>query len=319
MAVYTHLTKENINLLLEEYSIGKLISFRPITAGVENTNYFIDTDQDTFVLTIYEKRVEQQALPFYLGLMKHLHDKGAPVPNPLTNKSEKLYSTILGKSCAIISFLEGKSAHQIQNDHLAELGQHMAKLHLLSSDFSHSMTNRFSLPSWEGLFLQTKDKADQLKKGLSNEIEEHLQFLKTHWPQNLPTGIIHGDLFPDNVFFKNNHLSGMIDFYFACTDFWMYDIAICLNAWCFEVGGDFNVTKARLLLTNYHKVRPISEEELNALPILASGAAMRFLLTRLYDWLYPATGAVVTPKNPLEYLQRLRFHQHITSHSEYGL
>ncbi len=319
MAVYTHLTQNDVGQLLKHYNLGTCISYQGITSGVENSNYMLVTTTGKFILTIYEKRVVKADLPFYLELMNHLQQRQIPVPSPLATTDGTWLSEIHHKPCAIVSFLEGKSALQLSNSHLSELGSHMARMHLASSNFSQSLENRFSLTSWFALFVQIKDYLHTIKPGLSQEIEQHLQHLQTHWPQQLPKGVIHGDLFPDNVFFQGHKLSGMIDFYFACSDFLMYDIAICLNAWCFETGGDFNITKAKLLLTHYHQIRPLSEDELNALPILASGAAMRFLLTRLYDWLHQNKDAIVIPKNPLEYLSRLRFHHNIVSHTEYGL
>lgn len=319
MAVYTHLSASEIAQLLLEYSIGSFISSKEITAGVENSNYLLTTTQNTYILTIYEKRVRIEDLPFYLKLMFHLNHHSISCPTPIATKKGDLFTTIKNKPCAIISFLDGQSSSSISNWQLKELGEAMGHMHLASSDFSMRTPNHFSLESWIKLNNQVKPKADSLKPGLAEEINYHLQFIQAQWPKDLPCGIIHGDLFPDNVFFQDNKLSGIIDFYFACYDFLMYDIAICLNAWCFEQGGDFNITKAKLMLTHYHKTRPISEAELNALPVLASGAALRFLLTRLYDWLHQSKDALVKPKDPLEYLQKLRFHHNIKSHTEYGL
>lgn len=319
MAVYTHLTSEDVTNLLKHYAIGTLISFKEIIAGVENSNYFIKTSTGKYILTIYEKRVKIDDLPYYLTLMQHLFQKGFPCPTPIQTVHSQLSYTIKGKACAIISFLEGKSTQNIQNHHLMKLGQSIAQMHLFSKNFPGVKPNHFSVESFSPLFERIKGQIDDVKVGLSDEIQDHLSFVINHWPKHLPTGTIHGDIFPDNVFFDDDQLTGVIDYYFACTDFFMYDIAICLNAWCFEQGGDFNITKAKLLLTHYHEVRPISDEELNALPVLASGASLRFLLTRLFDWLNPSKDAVVTPKDPLEYLKKLRFHHHIKSHHEYGL
>ena len=319
MAVYTHLSPADITSLLSQYAIGEFVSYQGIESGVENSNYRIHTSQNQFILTIYEKRVREMDLPFYLGFMHHLQQQGIPCPIPVKTRTGKLLTTCQEKPSAIVSFLQGKSLATIQNAHLQELGTHMARMHLASLTFPMQLENRFSVASWRELFTQITGNAHALKPGLSEEIAYHLDFIDTHWPSGLPTGIIHGDLFPDNVFFTSGKLSGLIDFYFSCSDFLMYDLAICLNAWCFEPGGDFNITKARCLLTYYHQVRPLSEAELSALPILASGAALRFLLTRLYDWLNPSATALVTPKDPLEYLKKLRFHHNIQSHLEYGL
>lgn len=319
MAVYTHLSPSSIETLLSEYTIGTLVSYRPIEAGIENTNYNLTTSTGRFILTVYEKRVQETDLPFYLGLMRHLQQQGVPCPVPLCTQDGKLYTSIDQKPCAIVSFLEGKSVVSLQNIHLQALGTSMAKMHLASLSFPMQLPNRFLLSSWHELFTLVRPLADTLKPGLAEEIAYHLHFIESHWPSDLPEGIIHGDLFPDNVFFTAGTLSGIIDFYFSCSDFLMYDLAICLNAWCFEHGSDFNITKARLLLTHYHDTRPLSEKELSALPVLASGSALRFLLTRLYDWLHRPNNALVTPKDPLEYLRKLRFHHNIRSHLEYGL
>lgn len=319
MAVYTHLSPAAIETILSHYTIGTLVSYRPIESGIENSNYDLTTSTGRFILTLYEKRVQEADIPFYLGLMHHLQQQHIPCPVPIPTTHGAFYTTMEGKPCAIVSFLQGKSTILPQNAHLQALGSSMAQMHKASLSFPMQLPNRFSLASWYELFARVQDRADSLKLGLAEEISSHLDFLTSHWPTDLPKGTIHGDLFPDNVFFMNGTLSGIIDFYFSCSDFLMYDVAICLNAWCFEPGSDFNITKARLLLTHYHKIRPISEAELSALPVLATGASLRFLLTRLYDWLHVPEGALVTPKDPLEYLRKLRFHHNIQSHLEYGL
>lgn len=320
MAVYTLVTLEDIARLLASYPIGEAITLQGISEGVENSNYFLETTQGRYILTVYEKRVKKEDLPFYLGLMSHLAGKGIKCPLPVADCQGNYLQDIQGKPAAITHFLEGKSTRRIENWHLEALGEAMASMHKAGQDYAGRITNPFSLASWQSLFARVKPRADEVKKGLSEEIEERLEWLKWHWPKApLPSGIIHADLFPDNVFFKDHHLSGIIDYYFACHDFLMYDIVISLNAWCFEHGRDFNLTKARRLLSSYHKVRGITLPELEALPVLASGAAMRFLLTRLSDWLNPVEGAMVTPKDPREYLYKLRFHQGVASYKVYGL
>lgn len=319
MAVYTTVCDSEIDMLLARYDIGRLRELKGIEAGVENSNYFLTTDKNRYVLTIYEKRVNVDDLPFYLELKKHLAARGVPCPVPIATKDGELLSQIKGRPCAIVSFVQGRDVGSIKNHHVEELGKHIAKMHLAGADFPMRRENNFSLASWLSLFEQVKDRADEVKPGLADEIARQLEYLKRSWPADLPDGIVHADLFPDNVFFNHQQLVGLIDFYFACNDALMYDLAICLNAWCFEKSNDFNVTKARLMLSSYNAVREISAAELEALPLLTSGAAMRFLLTRLYDWLNRSPSALVKPKNPLEYLHRLRFHQGVTSHKEYGL
>lgn len=319
MAVYTHVTDDEVAALLTSYGIGTLVSLKGITSGVENSNYLLTTDQDSYIFTIFEKRVNKNDLPFFLGLKEHLANRGVPCPLPVKTREGALLSSIQSKPCTIVSFLAGKSTHSIRNAHVKELGKHMAHLHLAAHDFKLKRENDLSIASWQSLYDSIKHRVDEILPALSQEIEAQLAALRKHWPINLPQGIIHGDLFPDNVFFKEKTLAGLIDFYFACNDTLMYDLAICLNAWCFEKGNDFNITKAQQLLSSYHAVRPMSSNEFNALPILASGAAMRFLLTRLYDWFHRDETAVVVPKDPLEYLYRLRFHQQVESYQGYVL
>lgn len=319
MAVYTKISTSQLDTLLLEYDIGKATSLREIEEGVENTNYFLDTDKGRYILTIYEKRVNEEDLPFYLNLMRHLASKKIPCPLPIQARNGELISKINKRPCAIVSFLDGKSTRGIKNEHIKELGDNVARMHLAAGDFKMKRENNFSLKRWNEMFRPLKDKCDIVKNGLSSEIEENLDFINSNWPKNLPSGVIHADLFPDNVFYKNQKLVGIIDYYFACNDAFMYDLVICMNSWCFEQSNDFNVTKAKILLNSYNKVRPISEKELDALPILAQGAALRFLLTRLHDWINRVDGALVKPKNPLEYLHKIHFHKGIKSHKEYGL
>lgn len=319
MAVYTKVSETQLDSLLANYSIGKLKALREIESGVENSNYFLTTDKNKYVLTIFEKRVKREDLPFYLGLMQHLAQKNIPCPTPIITHDNQLISSISGKPSTIISFLNGKGVNQIQNYHLEELGKYMAKMHIAADDYPGKIKNSFSLESWIELFDKVKSRADEVKPGLASEIEKELAFLSKNWPDNLPDGIVHGDMFPDNVFFDGEKLVGIIDFYFACHDFLMYDLSVCINAWCFEKNSDLNVTKVKKMFSEYEKIRHLKKEELDALPILTMGAAMRFLLTRLYDWLSHDKEALVTPKNPLEYLAKLRFHKGIKSHTDYGV
>ena len=319
MAVYTTISDNELCEFLLQYDIGTLVTYKGIAEGVENTNFLLETTKGHYILTIYEKRVQTDELPYYLELMQHLSAKGFPSPIPLKTKNGKMLQQLKQRPAAIVSFLQGKGTHNIKNHHLDELGKFMAKMHNEAEDFPMQLPNNFSLSSWKKMAEDIGTKANDVKEGLANEIQQQLDTLSTNWPDALPTGVIHADLFPDNVFFQKNYLSGIIDFYFACNDFLSYDLAICLNAWCFEPHGEFNITKARKLISSYNKVRPLTQEELNALPILASGAAMRFLLTRLYDWINRVDGAIVTPKNPLEYLQKLRFHQGISGPEAYGI
>lgn len=321
MAVYTDVSDEDIARFVAEYDIGTVISFKGIAEGVENTNFLLQTDQASFILTLYEKRVNPDDLPFYLGLMDHLSAKGLNCPTPIHGKDGVALRRLCGRPAAITSFLNGMSPRRIMPHHCLGLGAALAHLHTAGQDFDMYLGNALSVKGWRPLFESCRSDADGVQPGLEKLIEDELAFLEANWPHQLPAGVIHADLFPDNVFFfpGKDDVSGLIDFYFACDDLLAYDIAICMNAWCFEPDNSFNVTKARNLLSNYGKVRALSDDELAALPILARGASLRFLLTRLYDWINTPKDALVTPKNPREYINKLRFHQRIDSASAYGL
>lgn len=319
MAVYTEISDAEITALLQSYTIGNLLALEGIAEGVENSNFFLRTTEGTYILTIYEKRVNPKDLPFFLELMHHLSRHNIPCPTPVADKQGNVLQTLKGRSAAIVSFLQGKSIKQIRNHHLEDLGKQLARMHLAGTQFPMQRTNNFSLEFWQTTFEAVESRADEVTPGLAKEIRQQLAWLQSNWPKHLPSGVIHADLFPDNVFFEHDRISGLIDFYFACNDFLAYDLAICMNSWCFEGHGELNVTKARTLVAAYNSVRPLTAIELHAMPILASGAAMRFLISRLYDWLNRVEGALVTPKNPLEYLKKLRFHQGISKHDAYGI
>jgi homoserine kinase type II len=319
MAVYTEVSDEELEAFVAEYAIGVPISFKGIAEGVENSNYLLQTESGTYILTLYEKRVAVDDLPFFLALMDHLAEKGVPCPTPIHGRDGRALRELCGRPAAIISFLRGMWPRRIMPHHCAALGTAMAEMHLAGQSFSMSRRNSLSLEDWRPLFASCAGRASEVHPGLAGEIEAELEALEAHWPADLPTGIIHADLFPDNVFYLGDKLSGLIDFYFACNDFFAYDLAICLNAWCFESDGSFNITKARQMLIQYRKVRPFSAQELEALPWLARGSATRFLLTRLYDWLHHPEGALVRPKDPLEYRGKLRFHQRVAGPGAYGL
>ena len=320
MAVYTDVSDEDIARFVAEYDIGTVISFKGIAEGVENTNFLLQTDQASFILTLYEKRVNPDDLPFYLGLMDHLSAKGLNCPTPIHGKDGVALRRLCGRPAAITSFLNGMS-RRIMPHHCTGLGAALAHLHTAGQDFDMYLGNALSVTGWRPLFESCRTDANGVQPGLEKLIEDELAFLEANWPHQLPAGVIHADLFPDNVFFfpGKDDVSGLIDFYFACNDLLAYDIAICMNAWCFEPDNSFNVTKARNLLSSYGKVRTLSDDEMAALPILARGASLRFLLTRLYDWINTPKDALVTPKNPREYINKLRFHQRIDSASAYGL
>lgn len=325
MAVYTEVSDEEMEEFVAGYDIGEIMSFKGIAEGVENSNYLLQTDRGNFILTLYEKRTKPADLPFFLGLMEHLAARGLACPTPLHGRDGRSLRELCGRPAAVVTFLTGMSARRLNLSHCAALGEAMAEMHLKGADFPQSRANDLSVSGWRPLFDSAKARADEVKPGLAAFIEAELTDMERHWPTSLPMGLIHADLFPDNVFFRADRqtqvekVSGLIDFYFACTDAFAYDIAICLNAWCFEPDGSFNATKARLMLNGYRKVRALSVDELDALPLLARGAAMRFLLTRLFDWQNTPPGAFVKRKDPLEYYRKLRFHQGITGPGAYGI
>jgi homoserine kinase type II len=271
-------------------------------------------------LTLYEKRVAKNDLPFFLGLMTYLASRGISCPQPVQNKSGEALSTLAGRPAAIIGFLEGVWPRKPSAVHCAGVGQVLAQMHLAGADFPMCRANALSVSGWRPLFEQAASRADEVQIGLRDFIGAELDELESNiWPKNLPIGVIHADLFPDNVFFLGERVSGIIDFTFACTDILAYDVAICLNAWCFENDCSFNVTKARAFLGAYGRVRKLSPAEESALPLLARGAALRFLLTRLVDFLNVPKGALVRPKDPMEYVRKLRFQKGVSSIRDYGV
>jgi homoserine kinase type II len=320
MAVYTDVAADELAEFLRHYDIGELLSYKGIAEGVENSNFLLHTSAGSFILTLYEKRVARGDLPFFLGLMTHLATHGINCPQPMKNKSGEALSTLAGRPAAIINFLEGVWPRKPSAAQCAGVGQALAKMHLAGRDFKMSRANALSVSGWRPLFEQAAPRAGEVQHGLGVFIGTELDYLEGNvWPKDLPSGVIHADLFPDNVFFLGDKLSGIIDFTFACDDMLAYDVAICLNAWCFESDCSFNVTKARAFLNAYGRERPLSEAEQNALPLLARGAALRFLLTRLVDFLNVPPGALVRPKDPLEYVRKLRFHQNVASARDYGI
>jgi len=319
LAVYTDITEDDLKSFLEAYDAGELTSYKGIAEGVENTNFLLHTTKSPLILTLYEKRVEKSDLPFFLGLMHHLADKGLSCPLPLPRKDGELLGELSGRPAALISFLEGMWLRKPEAKHCREVGKALAAMHLAGEGFEIKRPNALSVEGWKVLWEKSRERADEVEKGLQQEIQPEIDFLAANWPEDLPAGVIHADLFQDNVFFLGDGLSGLIDFYFACNDFLAYDVSICLNAWCFEKDGAYNVTKGKALLEGYQSVRPLNAEELNALPLLARGSALRFFLTRLYDWLTTPEGALVVKKDPIEYLRKLRFHRSINDVAEYGL
>ncbi len=319
MAVYTEVSDDDLKAFLADYDLGEVTAFKGIAEGVENSNYLLHTAAGSFILTLYEKRVAPEDLPFFLGLMEHLAGRGIDCPTPVAGRDGKALRRLCDRPAAIVTFLNGLSPRRIQPEHCRALGGALAAMHLAGAGFALRRENDLSVQGWRPLFDASAARAHEVRPGLAEELEAELAGLEANWPEGLPEGVIHADLFPDNVFFLGEGLSGIIDFYFACNDFLAYDLAVCLNAWCFEPDNAFNITKARHMLQAYRTRRPIETTELAALPLLARGAALRFLLTRLYDWLNHPEGALVAPKDPLEYLNKLRFHREVRGPGAYGL
>ena len=319
MAVYTDVAAEELTSFLAGYELGELLSYKGIAEGVENSNFLVHTSNGHFILTLYEKRVAAGDVPFFLALMEHLASRGLTCPQPVKNRAGEALGQLAGRPAALVTFLDGMWIRRPSARHCAAVGEALARLHLAGADFPLKRRNGLSVNDWRALCDATAPRADKVQPGLEAIMTKELAFLEGAWPHGLPQGVIHADLFPDNVFFLGDKLSGLIDFYFACTDTLAYDVAVCLNAWCFEPDHSYNVTKGRDLLQSYMKTRALSVSEKQALPILCRGAALRFLLTRLEVWLDVPPGALLRPKDPQEYFRKLRFHQSAKSMRDYGI
>ena len=320
MAVYTKIPRKELDIFFNRYDLGKVKKFFGIKEGIENTNYFVQTEKNKFILTIYEKRVDEKDLPFFIGLMTNLNNSDFKCPKPIINRNGNYISEILGKKAAVVTFLEGNAKKILSPDNCYEIGVETAKLHKITQNLSLKRQNNLSLNSWSELFYKVEKDSSKIYKKLPETIKKSLEEIKKNWPNDLPSGIIHGDLFPDNIFFKNNKFTGMIDFYFSCNDFYSFEIAICINALCFDGAKEnlsFNVTKAKKFIKGYTSVRKLENNEKKYLKVLSQGASMRFLLTRVFDYLNLSKGAIVTVKDPVEYLKRLEFHNNVKSFEDY--
>ncbi|MGZ8367380.1 MAG: homoserine kinase [Rhodoplanes sp.] len=319
MAVYTDIAVDELQAYLGDYDLGELLAYKGIAEGVENSNFLLHTSRGYFILTLYEKRVAAKDVPFFLSLLEHLAARGLTCPQPIKTRKGEALGHVAGRPAAIFTFLDGMWIRRPSVAHCQGLGEALAQLHLTGLDFPLRRRNTLSVDGWRKLYDSAQGHADTVIVGLAPLIDAELAHLERSWPHDLPEGVIHGDLFPDNVFFLDTRISGLIDFYFACTDMLAYDVAICLNAWCFEPDHSFNVTKGRALMHAYMRTRPLSEREIAALPLLCRGAALRFLLTRLVDWFATPPGALVRPKEPLEYYRKLRFHRLVAGPRDYGI
>ncbi|MEM6710822.1 MAG: homoserine kinase [Pseudomonadota bacterium] len=320
MAVYTDVSDADLEAFLADYDLGEVLAFKGIAEGVENSNFLLRTATGSFILTLFEQRVAADDLPFFLDLMGHLASQGITCPLPIARVDGNVLGILCGRPATVISFLDGVAVRRPKAAHCRELGQTLARFHQATLDFPQSRTNDLSLAGWRSVYEQIEEKKSEAAfPGLRGKIGRELAQMDKLWPSDLPCGVIHADLFPDNVFFRGQNLSGLIDFYFACTDAYAYDLVICMNAWCFEPDLAFNVTKARALVSGYQSVRPLTPVEIDALPLLARGASIRFLVTRLHDWLAVPDGALVVPKDPREYAAKLSFHQGVFDARFYGL
>lgn len=318
MAVYTDITEDEVRTYIAQYDIGDVLSYKGIAEGVENSNFLLHTTQGQFILTLYEKRVNADDLPFFLGLMDHLSRHGISCPLPVTMRNGRQLGALAGRPAAIITFLEGMWPRRADAHHCEAVGRALARMHQATTSFDMNRANGLGPAEWRPLWTDCLKGDEPLDASWKVDIEATLAVTDTQWPAGLPEGVIHADMFPDNVFFLDGDLSGIIDYYFACTDFLAYDLAICLNAWCFERDHAFNLTKGAAMLRGYQSVRPLEKAELDALPILARGASVRFLLTRLFDWVNTPEGSMVVKKDPTEYIRKMQFHARTTDAADYG-
>lgn len=320
MAVYTKLNKGSIEEILSNYNLGMLDTFQGIEEGIENTNYFLSINKKKFILTIYEKRVKSNELPFFSDLMTHLNKAGFKCPVPIINNQKKTITKFEDKNLMLVSFLEGKAKQNLSPDNCKSIGIEVARMHELTKNFKLKRRNNLSIQSWRGMFDSVKDQCSKLHADLPKLIEENLKDVEKNWPHDLPRGIIHADLFHDNIFFLKDNFSGIIDFYFSCEDFFSFEIAICFNALCFDGVKEnlsFNVTKAKNFVDGYSSIRKLTDQEKQSIKVLSQGAALRFLLTRVFDALNTIEGAIVKIKDPIEYLKRLDFHKNAKNHEDY--
>jgi homoserine kinase type II len=309
MAVYSPINESELSSLLRQYDIGTLVKFEGILEGIENTNYKVTTSQNNYILTIFEKRVESKDVPFFINLKKHLASKKFLCPEPISDIQGKNINTLKAKSCVLVSFLDGKKVTDITDIHCQQVGEVLASLHIKTKDFNEKRLNSMSSIQWQNIFLKCKNHTNQKFIHMLPIIEEELLYLKNHWPNDLPSGIIHADVFQDNVFFQKNIFSGLIDFYFSCNDFLAYDIALTINAWCFNEQNLFDKNRYQALIKGYESQRKLTTEEKKYFSILLRGASIRILITRLHDQIFHQDDAFVTPKDPNEYLAILKFHQ----------
>ena len=319
MAVYTKIDTKDISYINKKFNIEKILRFKGIKQGIENTNYLIRSKNNKFILTLFEKRVSKKEIPFFMKLMDKLNDSEINCPKPQKKKDGGYLINIKNKTACIVSFLKGKDKKSLNYKNCHDVGKMIAKMHLSTKKINlyrkNSMGIKYLNPLLNSIKFKSK-KFTNLEKFLKNNFKD----LKMRWPKNLPNGVIHGDLFIDNIFFKSNKLSGIIDFYFAANDYFMYEIAICINALCFDKKKSkflINKDKIKNLIKGYEKIRKISIKEKKSLNILCRGAAMRYFLTRLYDYTNTPKTALIKIKDPREYYQKLLIHNNLKTYKDY--
>ena len=319
MAVYTKISAKDIYLLSNNFNIGKVIKFQGIKQGIENTNYFLKTKKNKYILTIFEKRVQKKDLPFFMKLMDQLNNANINCPKPLKNNNGNYLIKLKSKTACIVSFLEGKDKSKLNSKNCFEVGKIIAQMHSVTKNIKITRKNSMGIKNLDPLLKSIKFKSKKFNN-LEKFLKNNLKDIKKRWPKKLPSGIIHGDLFIDNIFFKKNKLSGIIDFYFAANDYFMYEIAICINALCFDnKKSKFKINKQKIkdLIKGYESIKKISLKEKKSLNILCRGAAMRYLLTRLYDYSNTPKTALIQIKDPNEYYQKLITHNNLISYKNY--
>lgn len=319
VAVYTKVDDAELAAFLKQYDIGKLAGKTPIAQGVENTNYLLGTDRNTFILTLFEKRTPAEDLPFFMDFMSHLSASGISTPDVMKMADGGSVSTLAGRPAAVLEFLEGTPVMKPGSAECASFGKAVAHLHRAASGFLQTRQNPLSLDGWRSLARACAPRAGECAGGLGEFIEDELSYVTANWPADLPQGVVHTDLFPDNIFFSGREVSGFIDFYFSCTDFFAYDLAIAVNAWCFSSETGFMKDNAAALMDAYRRSYMLSPGEIAAFPVLLRGAALRILLTRLYDWLNRDPAAIVSVKDPLEFRDIVSFHRERYDPRLYGL
>ncbi len=310
MAVFTKLDKTDIEKFLSLYDIGYLDTFSEIIEGIENTNYKIVCSGTSYILTIFEKRVKEEELPFFMDLKLYLHNNNFKCPKPIKNKNGEVINSIKNKKASIISYIKGEKINIPKDDNCNEVGKMVGSLHNLTKNYTYKRKNSLDIVELKNIFLKFKDNKEKKFELCFYELKNEIDFLEKSLPKNLPSGIIHADLFKDNIFFEDEKISGVIDFYFSCYHFFLYDICIIINDWCFEKNGEIFLEKSfKAVIEGYNSMRKLTNDEIEKLNIILRLAAVRILVTRIYDYIFHPKDAVVIKKDPFQYYNILKWHQ----------